>query len=156
MKRNTHHIWDLHYQKSCGIVMMMNLSPNWSLNSGMEKKGGVCIIFLLYRVSTGALKITECLEYLYNSVEAKLSGRIRTVWKVKSPCVAHLFLISLFVTEDNSAALAKFVHLFWWHDQGFSISVKLNALYLTNSAYEWHLLSKRKSVIDQKLFSYLE
>ena len=44
----------------------------------MEKKGGVCIIFLLYRVSTGALKIMECLEYLYNSVEAKLSGRIRT------------------------------------------------------------------------------
>ena len=155
MKRNTHHIWDLRYQKSCGIVMMTSLSPNWSLNSGMEKKGGVCIIFLLYRVSTGALKITECLEYLYNSVEAKLSGRIRTVWKVKSPCVAHLFLISLFVTEDNSVALAKFVHLFWWHDQGLSISVKLNALYLTNSAYECHLLSKRKSVI-RKLFSYLE
>ena len=120
------------------------------------KERGCVYIFLLYRVSTGALKITECLEDLYNSVKAKLSGRIRTVSKVKSPCVAHLFVMSLFVTEDNSAALAKFVHLFWWHDQGLSISVKLNALYLTNSAYEWHLLSKRKSVIDQKLFSYLE
>ena len=53
--------------------------------------------------------------------------------------MAHLFLISLFLTEDNSAALAKFVHLFWWHDQGLRISVKLNALYLTNGAYKCHL-----------------
>ena len=120
------------------------------------KERGCVYILLLSRVSTGALKITECLEDLYNSVEAKLSGRIRTVSKVKSPCVAHLFVMSLFVTEDNSAALAKFVHLFWWHDQGLSISVKLNVLSLTNSAYECHLLDPKGKSVIQKLFSYLE
>lgn len=43
-----------------------------------KERGCVCIIFLLCGVSTGALKITECLEDLCNSVEAKLSRRIRT------------------------------------------------------------------------------
>ena len=49
----------------------------------MEKKGGVCIIFLLRRVSTG-------LEDLCNSVEANLSGRIQDWGKQSQKLRVHI------------------------------------------------------------------